>query len=216
MKLRWLGHAAFLISASDGTSVITDPYTVGGGIVYKEISEAADMVTVSHEHGDHNNIEAVKGQPEVIKGPGSRQVKGIQVSGIATYHDEQKGAQRGQNTVFCFTVDDMKLCHLGDLGHQLTDAQVKEIGQVDVLLLPVGGFYTVDASRAAEIADKIKPRVVVPMHFKTPGCTYPVAGVEDFLKGRQQVRRLDSSEVELASSKLLQGTETIVLSPAQI
>ncbi len=214
MKIKWLGHAAFLITANNGTRIITDPYTVGGGIIYKDIAEAADIVTVSHEHGDHNNVKSVKGKPEVLKGPGTKNAKGIQFKGIGVYHDEQKGSQRGEDTIFCFTVDEVKLCHLGDLGHRLSDAQVKEIGPVDVLLMPVGGFYTVDVAGAADVASKIKPRVVIPMHFKTAGCTYPINTVDDFLKGRERVKRLDASEVEFSSAKLPAATETVVLKPA--
>lgn len=214
MKLKWLGHACFLIVSEEGVRIITDPYEVGGGINYSPINETADIVVVSHGHGDHSNILAIKGKPEVVKGSGVKKVKGIEFKGIATYHDERKGAQRGTNTIFCFAVDNIRICHLGDLGHELTPEQAREIGEVDILLLPVGGFYTIDADMAAKVADRLNPRIIVPMHFKTPKCDYPITKVDDFLKGRKNVRRLETSEVELTAKDLPATTETMVLKPA--
>lgn len=214
MKIRWLGHACFLISSESGVTIITDPYTVGEGINYSPIKEAADIVVVSHDHGDHNNVSAIKGKPEIVKGSGKKSAKGIQFRGIATCHDEAQGKQRGTNTVFCFTVDEIKLCHLGDLGHVLTTAQANEIGAVDVLFVPVGGFYTIDASAATKICDQLKPKVVIPMHFKTAKCAYPIAGVEDFLKDKKEVDRTGKSEIELVKEKLPTVTRIMVLQPA--
>lgn len=214
MKVRWLGHACFLIVSAEGVRIITDPYEVGGGINYSPINETADIVVVSHDHADHNNVSAVKGKPEVVKGRGVKKVRGIDFKGVGVYHDETKGQQRGANVIFCFSVDGIKLCHLGDLGHDLTAEQAMDIGQVDVLLLPVGGFYTIDANTAGRVGDRLKPKVIIPMHFKTTKCDYPITGVEDFVKGRENVRRLDSSEVELVAKDLPLSTEIIVLKPA--
>ena len=214
MKIKWLGHACFLISSKNGTRIITDPYTVGEGINYSPIRETADIVVVSHDHGDHSNVSGIGGKPEIIKGSGTKTAKGIQFKGIATYHDEAQGRQRGTNTVFCFAVDEIKLCHLGDLGHLLTSSQVSEIGSVDVLLIPVGGFYTIDASAATQVCNQLKPKVVIPMHFKTAKCAYPIASVEDFIKDKKVVRRTGTSEVELEKGKLPIVTEIIVLEPA--
>lgn len=206
MKIKWLGHASFLITSDTGTKIITDPYTPGMGISYGEIKESADIVLVSHGHGDHNNVAAVKGNPEVVKEAGSKTVKGIATKGIATHHDASGGSQRGSNIIFCFTVDGMRLCHLGDLGHPLTDAQAAEIGAVDILLIPVGGFFTIDAAVATQVCEKLKPKVVIPMHYKTAKCGYPIAAVDDFLKGRKDVTKPDKSEVELKKDKLAPGT----------
>lgn len=214
MKVKWLGHACFLISSDSGIRIITDPYTVGEGINYSPIEETADIVVVSHEHGDHNNVSAIKGKPQIVKGSGTKTAKGIEFRGIATYHDEAQGKQRGKNTVFCFTVDGIRLCHLGDLGHVLTSEQTGEIGAVDVLFVPVGGFYTIDASLATRICNLLKPRVVIPMHFKTTKCAYPIAGVEDFLKDKKEVNRAGTSEIELQREKLPPATRIIVLQPA--
>jgi L-ascorbate metabolism protein UlaG (beta-lactamase superfamily) len=214
MKVKWLGHASFLITSKGGTKIITDPYAVGGGIDYSPIRETADVVTVSHDHGDHNNVSAVQGKPEVVRGSGKKAAKGIQFKGIATSHDASQGTQRGSNTVFCFTVDDLKLCHLGDLGHVLSPGQVAEIGAVDILFVPVGGFFTIDAPVAGRVCDQLKPRITIPMHFKTPKCAYPIAGVEDFLKGKKNVRKMLGSEVVFEREKLPAATEIVLLQSA--
>jgi len=150
----------------------------------------------------------------VVRGDGIKTAQGIQFKGIAAYHDASQGEQRGPNTIFCFTVDDIKLCHLGDLGHVLSPGQIAEIGAVDILFIPVGGFYTIDASIASRVCDKLKPKVVIPMHFKTPKCAYPIAGVEGFLKGKKNVRRVGDSEVEFERGKLPAATEIVLLQPA--
>ena len=214
MKAKWLGHSCFLISSKGGTRIITDPYAVGGGINYSPIEETADVVVVSHRHDDHSNVSAVQGKPEVVRGNGTKTAKDIQFKGIATYHDTSQGKQRGPNTVFCFTVDDIKLCHLGDLGHVLSPGQVSGIGAVDILFVPVGGFYTIDASIASQVCEQLKPKVVIPMHFKTPSCDYPIAGVDEFLKGKKNVRKIGDSEVEFDREKLPATTEIVLLQPA--
>ena len=214
MKIKWLGHACFLITSKDGVRIITDPYAVGGGINYSPITEAADVVVVSHDHGDHNNVSTVQGKPEVAQGSGTKTAKGIRFKGITTYHDTSQGQQRGANTIFCFTVDNMKLCHLGDLGHVLSPEQVKEIGAADILFVPVGGFFTIDAPVASQVCDQLKPKVVIPMHFKTPKCTYPIAGVEDFLKGKKNVKRVKESEANFERERLPAATEIVLLQPA--
>lgn len=214
MKIKWLGHACFLITSGGGLRVITDPYAVGGGINYSPIHETADVVVVSHDHGDHNNVAAVQGKPEVVKGTGTNIAKDIQFKGIATSHDASEGRQRGLNTVFCFTIDDLKLCHLGDLGHVLSPVQITEIGAVDILFVPVGGFFTIDAAAASHVCDQLKPKVVIPMHFKTPKCGYAIAGAEDFLKGKKGVRKVNGNEVQFDRQKLPTAMEIVLLQPA--
>jgi len=214
MKVKWLGHASFLITSEGGIKIITDPYTVGGGINYASIKESADIVTVSHKHADHNNVAAVSGKPQIVDSIGSKESKGIKFRGISTYHDESKGKQRGPNIIFCFTVDGVRVCHLGDLGHRLAGEQVGDIGEVDILLIPVGGFFTIDASVATGVCEALKPRVAIPMHFKTAKCDYPISSVDDFVKGKKDVRRLDTSEVEFWSGDLPSATQIVVLKPA--
>ncbi|MBI2860422.1 MAG: MBL fold metallo-hydrolase [Chloroflexi bacterium] len=212
MKVKWLGHATFLITAGDGTRIITDPYTTGDALNYGEIRETAEIVTMSHEHFDHNNLAAVKGKPSVVTG--TAEVRGIKFRGIPTDHDEAGGSKRGKNTILCWEVYGVKLCHLGDLGHVLTQKQATEVGKVDVLLAPVGGYYTIDAAAATKICEQLKPAVVIPMHFKTDRVSMPISGVEEFLKGKRNVTRQAGSEAEFKAGKLPSATEVMVLRPA--
>jgi L-ascorbate metabolism protein UlaG (beta-lactamase superfamily) len=214
MKVKWLGHAAFLITSEDGTRIICDPYRVGEGVDYGPIDMAADIVTVSHKHYDHDNVAAVKGSPVVVDKPGKKSVKGIEFNGVPTFHDEARGQKRGDNIIFCFSVDGVRVCHLGDLGHELEKGQVNQIGSVDVLLVPVGGFYTIDAKQAARVCDQLAPKMVIPMHFKSGKCGFPIAGVEDFLKGRKKVERPCASEIEINKGRLPTESETVVLEHA--
>ena len=216
MKVKWLGHACFLLTSEAGVRILTDPYTPGAfGLGYRPPAETADIVTVSHDHADHNNTAAVKGKPEVVRGVGVHKVKGVEIKGISTSHDEASGSQRGPNTVFCFTLDGVRVCHLGDLGHDLAAGSLADIGPVDVLLIPVGGNFTIDADAASRLADRIAPKVVIPMHFQNERCPdFPVAAVDDFRKKRQRVRTLDASEVEIKKDDLPAETETVVLKPA--
>ncbi len=213
MKIKWLGHASFLITADDGTKVITDPYGPYSGLSYAPIEETADIMVVSHDHGDHAGGK-VKGNPKQVNTVGSKRIGNIEFHGIATYHDTSRGKERGKNIVFCFTVDGIRICHLGDLGHALSKSEIDEIGKVDVLMIPVGGFFTVDARTATDICEQIKPKVIIPMHYKNDKCAFPIAGVDDFLKGKKNVKRMDSSEVELKAGQLPTTGEIIVLKHA--
>ncbi len=212
MKIKWLGHASFMITSETGTKIITDPYITAENLKYGEIKESADIVTVSHEHGDHSNVSGVRGNPEAVRG--TAKVKGIEFKGISTYHDNAEGKQRGKNTIFYFEVDGIRVCHLGDLGHPLSDKQTAELGNVDILLVPVGGNYTIDAKVASQLCDRLKPKVIIPMHFKNNKCTFPIAGVDEFLQGKEGVSRLDTSEVEFKQGELPATTKTVVLKPA--
>lgn len=213
MKIKWLGHACFLITSSEGVRIITDPFETGSGLSYKPVNEKADIVTVSHDHMDHNNASAVTGQPQVLKGAGVREIRGIKFKGIAAYHDENKGKQRGTDTLFCFNPDGINVCHLGDLGHKLSPEEIGQVGAIDVLLIPVGGLYTIDANGANQACEQLKPKVIIPMHYKTAKCDFPLGSVEEFIKLRTSVRRIDSTEIELQAGKLPAG-ETIVLKHA--
>ena len=217
MKVKWLGHASFLITADNGTRVITDPYqsSADGGMVgYAKINESADVVAVSHEHGDHNYVSDVSGNPAVVRGVGSHQAAGIDFRGVESYHDTAQGAQRGPNTLFCFTVDDVRICHLGDLGHQLSQATLDEIGEVDLLLAVAGGGPTIDLPELNQLVENISPSVVIPMHFTNENCTYTRYTADDFALGKASVRRPASSETSLSPSQLPQTTEVVILDHA--
>ena len=212
MKIKWLGHATFLITSDSGTRIITDPYETGSDLKYGRIKESADIVTVSHDHWDHCNVSSVQGNPQVVKG--TTEAKGIKFKGIPTYHDDAGGSQRGSNTIFCFEVDGVNVCHIGDLGHRLSAEQVTELGKIDILIIPVGGFYTIDAKVASQVCDQLKPGVIIPMHYKDDKCGMPIAGVDEFLRGKSDVTRLDASEFEFKSGELPPSTQIMVLKPA--
>jgi L-ascorbate metabolism protein UlaG (beta-lactamase superfamily) len=214
MLVKYLAHASFLITSQEGIKIITDPYTPGNGINYRPVDASADAVTCSHGHSDHSNTQAVKGNPVVLSVAGSQTVKGIPFRTVVAFHDEAGGKKRGSDLIFCFRVDGLDLCHLGDLGHRLSQQQITSIGNVDILFIPVGGFFTIDAVEAAAVAGSLKPRLVFPMHYKTPRADYPIAGVEDFIKDKRNVRRLSSSEMGVEKAGLPASAEIIVLKPA--
>lgn len=165
MKIKWFGHSCFMITSKEGKKIIVDPYVNMLGYKLPELE--ADIVTTSHEHKDHNNIDAVKGNFVHINGLGVFSEHGIELKGIDTFHDKVSGTKKGKNTIFNIKVDDINICHCGDLGHILDANQVDQIGDVDVLLIPVGGGYTIDAADAVEVVKQLKPKVIVPMHYRT-------------------------------------------------
>jgi L-ascorbate metabolism protein UlaG (beta-lactamase superfamily) len=209
MKIKYLAHSAFLITSDSGARIVTDPYETSAGLNHGVIKETADIVTVSHEHGDHNNVSAVQGNPSVVKT--STEVKGIKIKAVPAAHDDKGGSQRGKNTIFCFEVDGINVGHAGDLGHLLTADQVKAIGKVDVLMIPVGGFFTVDAKTATKICDQLKPGIIIPMHYKTDKMNFPISGVDEFLKGKSNVTRVNGSEIEIKAGKLPAAAQIMVL-----
>lgn len=180
MDITWHGHACFSVKGKHAT-VVTDPF---GGVGLKEPKPAADVVLQSHGHDDHNNLKIVKGDPYVIDLPGEYESRGVMVEGVPTYHDTTEGADRGRNIVFAFSLDGMHVVHCGDLGHILSDEAVEQIGDVDILMIPVGGHYTIDAKGAVEVVKQLQPRVTIPMHYDVPGLKLPkkLATVDDFLK----------------------------------
>jgi len=217
MKIKWYGHAAFLITTDEGTKIMIDPYepgAFGGQLSYGKIKEQADIVLISHDHADHNYTTDLPGAPQVVKGSGSKTVKGISTKGVSTYHDPSKGSERGANTVFTINVNHIQLCHLGDLGHLLSNKELAEIGAVDILLIPVGGFFTIDPKEATRVAEQIKPRILIPMHFKTEKCGFSIAPVEDFLKGKPNIKRPKASEATFDKATLPQQMEIVVLEHA--
>ncbi len=212
MKIKYLAHAAFLITSDSGFKIITDPYTAGGGIKHGEIKETADVVTISHEHGDHNNAGVIKGNPQVLREAGM--VRGIKFKAVPAAHDNQGGKQRGKNIIFCFEVDGVKVCHCGDLGHELNAEQVKATGAVDVLMIPVGGFFTIDAKTATRVGEQLKSKVIIPMHFKTEKLDFLIAGADEFTRGQGNVTHVNGSEIELKAGNLPAATQIMVLKPS--
>ena len=214
MKIKYLGHSAFAITSDKGVKIITDPYGTSPDLTYGEIRMPADVVTVSHDHFDHANVAAVSGNPQVIRRAEASTAKDIKFKGINSYHDDERGRMRGNNIIFCFEVDRLKVCHLGDLGHRLDDKQLKDIGSVDILLIPVGGYYTIDAKTATAVCEQLKPGVIIPMHYRTEKGLPAIAGVEEFLRGKPKVKWLDTSQVEFKAGELPEAGQIIVLKPA--
>jgi L-ascorbate metabolism protein UlaG (beta-lactamase superfamily) len=179
MDISWLGHSCFRLRSSHAT-VITDPYPPDLG--YSLGKPTARIVTVSHQHPGHSYVTGIGGEPKLVTGPGEYEISGVLIIGMTTFHDGERGTKRGKNTVYLYEVDEVVVCHLGDLGHVLTTKQVEEIENVDVLLLPVGGVSTIDAPMAAEVVRQLEPKVVVPMHYKTEALTRELEPVDRFLK----------------------------------
>ncbi len=217
MKVKWLGHSAFLLTASDGTRLITDPYVPGsfdGAVGYGPINEACDGVTVSHDHADHNGYKQLPGSPKLIQGQGEFELGSIRIKGYSSYHDHHQGANRGSNTIFVYEMDGLKTCHAGDLGHILPEDTVQAIGKVDVLLVPVGGLYTIDAAEAHKVAEQLGAKVIIPMHFKTPKLGFDIAPVDGFIAGRPNVNKVGCPETEISPDKLPAEPEIRVLEHA--
>jgi L-ascorbate metabolism protein UlaG (beta-lactamase superfamily) len=198
--------------------VLTDPYESGsydGAVKYDPVRVQADVVLISHDtHPDHADADSLPGSPVVVKAVGPTEAGGLKVNGIATYHDASHGRDRGPNTVFTFEMDGVKVCHLGDLGHLLTAGQLAAIGKPDVVFIPVGGYFTIDAAEATKVVNQLGPTVVIPMHFKTPKLDFPVAGPEEFLKGKANVEKPGTSEVEISSADLGAERRIVLLDPS--
>ncbi len=193
VKIQWLGQASFHIATSDGVAIRTDPYDSSLGFELSPLP--ADIVTVSHGHFDHAAVDTVPGEPVVVQSPGEHEVKGISFLGLESYHDDNRGLDRGANTIFVFETDGVRVCHLGDLGHELDAEQVRAIGRADVLLVPVGGTYTLDAAGATSVMEQLAPRVTIPMHYQVNGLSLSVEGVGAFLRGKPEIHTHVSLQV---------------------
>lgn len=170
MIITWFGQSCFKIQG-DQSTLVTDPYDQSIGLRLPRL--AADVVTSSHDHRDHNNVQAVKGtadgtEPFIITQPGEYEIKGTFIYGIPAFHDNKQGAERGPNIIYRFEMDGITLAHFGDLGHLLTNGEVEKLEGVDILMIPIGGFYTIDAKQAGEIISQLEPRIVIPMHYQLP------------------------------------------------
>ncbi len=182
MVITWYGQSCFKI-VSEGLTIVLDPFDKETGP--RPPSFAADIVCVSHDHHDHNNVKAISGNPFIISGPGEYEVKGISFFGIECFHDQKQGQELGLSTIFSIETEDMKLCHLGDFGQdELSEAQSEAINGPDILFIPVGGKYTIGGTRAAKLVNQIEPRIVIPMHYKIPELSKKIniEPVDRFLK----------------------------------
>ena len=179
MKIEYLGHSSFKLTESTGTSVVCDPYAADVGFEMDRVR--ADAVTVSHGHFDHNNINAVEGNPIVLDKECSYDLPGVEIDAIKSFHDKQRGKKRGENLIFKFRMDGIDVCHLGDLGEDCSSELIDLLLPVNVLLIPVGGTYTIDAATAKKYVDAIAPDAVIPMHYRTPESKIDIAKIDGFL-----------------------------------
>ena len=218
-KISWRGQSCFEISVSNSkdheANIIIDPFDEEIGLRVPNLS--GEILLVTHNHHDHNNIKAVLSKPFVIEGPGEYEIKGVFVQGIPSYHDDSSGKERGQNTIYTIEAEDMRFCHLGDLGQkELTDEQLEKIGTVDVLMIPVGGTYTISSTEAMKIVSQIEPKVVIPMHYEIPKLKIKLDPVEKFLKAMgKNAGATIPQEKFLAKESTMpkEGTEVVVLLP---
>jgi L-ascorbate metabolism protein UlaG (beta-lactamase superfamily) len=209
LDVTWLGHGCFRLRGRSA-AVVTDPYPPSIGLKLQRLD--ADLVTVSHEHENHNYTQAVREAYE-IRGPGEYEVAGVSVIGIPTYHDAEKGAKEGRNTVYLIEIDDLRVCHLGDLGHKLDDVEAETVSSADVLLVPVGGHATMNAAQAAEVVRQLDPRFVVPMHYAIAGLKLSLDPIDKFLKemGLAASEPLPKLSVQKSSGEY--ETKVVLLEP---
>lgn len=214
MLIRWYGHAAFRITTALGVTIIIDPYEsggFGGAISYRPITDAADIVLISHDHADHNCTATIEGVASVVRKEGVYDIRGVRIRAIPTFHDPSQGSERGRNLIFVIEADGLKVVHLGDLGHLLGRDVIAQIGKTDVLMLPVGGFFTIDAEAATQVMNDIRPSIAIPMHFKTEKVEFPIAGTDEFTRNKERVRTVDGHEIEVAKESLPGEPEIILL-----
>ena len=211
MDVTWLGQSCFRLRGKNA-AVVTDPVPPSLGLRLPR--QEAEVVTVSHEHENHSYLQAVREGAFEIKGPGEYEIAGVSVIGLSTFHDTEKGAKRGRNTVYLIEIDDVTVCHLGDLGHVLGDAEAETVSSVDVLLVPVGSRTAISAAQAAEVVRQLEPRYVIPMHYATPGLKVQLDGVDRFLKEMAvtAVEPMPKLSVQATSSTEFE-TKVVVLEP---
>lgn len=208
MDITWLGHSCFLIKDKDKT-IITDPYHPDFG--YRLGEPESDIGTVSHFHPGHSYMAGITNEPNWIKSPGEYEIGGTFITGIGTFHDDRKGSLRGKNTIYIIEMDGITLCHLGDLGHSLNPNLIEEIGDIDILFLPVGEVSTIPIDTAVEIVRQLEPHIVIPMHYKTEAFTGDLSPVDKFLN-KMRIQDLESKpKLTITSSSLPSNTQTVLL-----
>ena len=212
MEITWYGQSCFRIGER-GRFAVTDPYSTEIGLSLPRLSST--VVTVSHQHDDHNNVRALRGSSYVVSGPGEYEIGGIFVIGVATYHDDRSGKERGKNTAYLIELDDLTVCHLGDLGHVPSQEQIEQFNGVDILLVPVGGRTTLAGARAAEVVNLIEPSVVIPMHYKIPGLKANLEGPARFLREMAVEEPMTLESLKINASQLPESVQVVLLEPKQ-
>lgn len=209
MKIKWYGHSCFLLTDSNGSTVLTDPCDPSYG--YEIPPMHADIVTISHEHNDHNNISILRGNTEIIRSPGEYNVKGIHITGVETLHDRSGGALRGKNTMFIYDMDDMRILHCGDLGMIPDEETIAKVGHVDIMLVPIGAIYTIDDLEARELANILKPKVVIPMHYKTLKLKLELCPLAPFIDAAKDCRIHNLNDCEATITKMSLGEDRVLI-----
>ena len=210
MDVTWLGHGCFRLRGRNA-AVVTDPYPPAIGLKLSRMD--ADLVTVSHEHENHNYTQVVRDGAYEIHGPGEYEIAGVTVIGVPTFHDAEKGTKHGRNTVYLIEIDNVRVCHLGDLGHKLEDAEAEAVASPDVLLVPVGGLTAMNAALAAEVVRQLEPRYVVPMHYAIPGLKLQLDPIDRFLKEMGVTSSEPQPKLAVQRSSGEYDTKVVVLEP---
>ncbi|KGP77000.1 beta-lactamase [Desulfosporosinus sp. Tol-M] len=214
MNIRWLGHSCFLFTNQEGLTVLTDPFDEDVGYPVPHIQ--TDIVTVSHHHFDHDSVHVLPGKPQIVDGEGPHNFSGLSIQGTATFHDAAQGTKRGKNTLFSFTMDGVRIVHLGDLGHLLTPDHLANVGNVDIACVPIGGFYTIDAEQAYQVVQQLNPKIVLPMHYKlNKKISLPIEGIDRFLAYFAQIKRVKTLDIFSASLPQIQEVIVLELSAAR-
>ena len=210
MKIRYLGHSCFELIESTGTTIVTDPY---GKVGFTMPKVRADAVTVSHAHFDHNNVQAVDGNPVVFDREGQYEIGGVHITAIKSFHDDVNGKERGENLIYKFRMDGVEICHMGDIGEECSSQLIEALLPVHVLLIPVGGNYTIDAQQAKEYVDRIMPSYVIPMHFKTKGLEIDIEKADEFIDlfEEEDVGDLEATELELFRDDVTEEQTKVIL-----
>lgn len=208
MDITWYGHSCFKLKGKNA-SVVIDPYNPEM-LGLKKLRVSGDILAISHQHEDHNYSDAVEGSPFVIAGPGEYEVKGVTLHGVQTFHDTKDGKERGPNVFYTIEIDGVVVGHCGDLGHELSTTQLEALGDIDILLIPVGGVYTIDAAAAVKVIAQIEPHVVIPMHYKL-GDKLPLGTLDEFLKVYGKGKVDPVSKYSVTKDKLPDGEEIVVL-----
>lgn len=212
MEITYFGHSSFRVRGKD-VYLVTDPFA-DPDLGFKFPKVEADIVTVSHDHPDHNAAKMVGGNPFIISGPGEYEVKGVSVFGINSFHDAKLGEERGSNTIYVIEMDGLRICHLGDLGETLSDSQLEEINGVDILMVPVGGVWTLNPEQAVALVAAIEPSIILPMHFKVPGMSgemTKLATLQVFLKLTDQTNIIPVPKLVISKDGLVEEKRFIVL-----
>jgi len=207
MEITWLGHSCFKIDDKE-TSIVIDPYNPKVGLKLPKLS--ANILLITNDHFDHNYKEGVSENPYIIDSPGEYEIAGATITGISSFHGKKNGEERGKNTIYTIEFEGIKICHLGDLGHDLSDDEIDKLGTIDILMIPVGGIYTINGEEAAKIIGEIEPKIVIPMHYKLPGLGINLDPLSKFTE-KTQGKVSEEEKLKIKVSSLPQEIKIIVL-----